>query len=70
MKYNKILSLLLSFALAVGFVACTDDATEYYPSKKNDNPEREHMTHFRIENNGISSSEPYCCGVAAPQNAR
>lgn len=64
MKYNKILSLLLSFALAVGFVACTDDATEYYPSKKNDNPEREHMTHFRIENNGISSSEPYCCGVA------
>ena len=49
MKYNKILSLLLSFALAVGFVACTDDATEYYPSKKNDNPEREHMTHFRIE---------------------
>ena len=64
MKYNKILSLLLSFALAVGFVACTEDATEYYPSKKNDNPEREHMTHFRIENNGISSSEPYCCGVA------
>lgn len=63
MKYNKILSLLLSFALVVGFVACTDDASEYYPSSKNDNPEREHMTHFRIENNGVSSSEPYCSSV-------
>ncbi len=64
MKYNKILSLFLSFALAVGFVACTDDDTEYYSSKKNSNPEREHMTHFRVEQNGISTSEPYCCSVA------
>lgn len=64
MKYNKILSMLLSFALAGGFVACTSDDTEYYPSSKNPNPEREHMALFRIENNGISSSEPYCCSVA------
>ena len=63
MKYNKFLSLLLSFVLVVGFVACSEDATEYLPSIKNDNPEREHMTHFRIENNGVSSSEPYYSSV-------
>ena len=35
MKYNKILSLLLGFALVVGFVACSTDDTEYYESIKN-----------------------------------
>ncbi|MBR5849432.1 MAG: hypothetical protein IKZ12_00010 [Alistipes sp.] len=63
MKYNKILSLLLSSALMVGFVACSTDDTDYYHSIKNDNPEREHMTHFRIEQNGVSTSEPYCSAV-------
>lgn len=63
MKYNKILSLLLGFALVVGFVACSTDDTEYYESIKNSNHEREHMTHFRIENNGVSSSEPYYSSV-------